>query len=131
MRSLVLDASAGVELLLDTSTGRRLQELLPADAQWWVPEHFYAEVAGALRRAELRSTVPPALVATAMAALGTAPLRRVQVRPLLAEAWGKRNNSTIADALYVVLAEHLHADLVTTDMKLAHAPGLSVQTIHP
>lgn len=66
-----------------------------------------------------------------MAALDTAPLRRVQVRPLLTEAWAKRNNATIADALYVVLAEHLDADLVTADIKLAHTPGLNVRTIHP
>lgn len=115
----MLDASASVELLLDTPTGRRLQALVPADAEWWVPEHFYAEVAGALRRAEMHSTVPAARVATALASLDAAPLRRVQVRPLLPEAWAKRSNMTIADGLYVVLAEHLGADLVTADVKLA------------
>ncbi|MPY95009.1 MAG: PIN domain-containing protein [Acidimicrobiia bacterium] len=131
MTSLVLDASASVELLLDTPTGRRLHELVPGDAQWWVPEHFYAEVAGALRRAELHSTVPAARVAAAMSSLGTAPLRRVQVRPLLPEAWAKRANLTVADALYLVLAEHLGAGLVTADLKLANAPILGVSMIHP
>jgi predicted nucleic acid-binding protein len=128
---LVLDASASVDLLLDTATGRRLQPLLPLGAQWWVPEHFFAEGAGALRRAELRGGVLNARVAPAMTSLSTAPLRRVQVRPLLAGAWSKRANLTIADALYVVLAEHLDATLVTTDVRLARTPGLSIATLHP
>jgi predicted nucleic acid-binding protein len=128
---LVLDASASVDLLLDTATGRMLQQLLPSGARWWVPEHFYVEVAGALRRAELRSEVPNTRVAQAMASLPTAPLRRVQVRPLLADAWSKRANLTIADALYVVLAEHLDAALVTTDVRLANSPTLGVATVHP
>ena len=131
MTDLVLDASASVDLLLDTATGRRLQPLLPTGAQWWVPEHFFAEVAGALRRAELRGGVLNARVAPAMTSLSTAPLRRVQVRPLLADAWSKRANLTIADALYVVLAEHLDATLVTTDINLSNAPTLRVATIHP
>ncbi|MBS1836692.1 MAG: type II toxin-antitoxin system VapC family toxin [Actinobacteria bacterium] len=131
MTDLVLDASASVDLLLDTATGRRLQPLLPTGAHWWVPEHFFAEVAGALRRAELRGGVLSARAAQAMTSLSTAPLRRVQVRPLLADAWSKRANLTIADALYVVLAEHLDATLVTTDINLSNAPTLRVATIHP
>jgi predicted nucleic acid-binding protein len=66
-----------------------------------------------------------------MAALASAPLRRVQVRPLLPEAWSKRGNITMADALYVVLAEHLGDSLVASDLKLVNAPGLGVPTIHP
>jgi predicted nucleic acid-binding protein len=38
---------------------------------------------------------------------------------------------TIADALYVVVARHLDAPLVTTDLKLAGAPRLPVTTITP
>ncbi len=130
MTALVLDASASVELLLDTTTGRKLQRLIPAGARWWVPEHFYAEVAGALRRAEIHRAASPARTAQAFADLNTSPLHRVQVRPLLPDAWAKRPNLTIADALYVVLAEHLHASLVTSDLKLVNAPTLTVPTIH-
>jgi predicted nucleic acid-binding protein len=50
---------------------------------------------------------------------------------MLADAWSKRTNLTIADALYVVLAEHLDATLVTTDINLSNAPTLRVATIHP
>lgn len=130
MTELVLDASASVELLLDTTTGRKLQQLIPAGARWWVPEHFYAEVAGALRRAELHGAASPARIARAFADLTTSPLRRVQVRPLLPGAWAKRSNLTVADGLYVVLAEHLQASLVTSDLKLVNAPTLTIPTIH-
>jgi len=75
--------------------------------------------------------VPAGRVAAAMTSFGTAPLRRVQVRPLLTEAWAKRGNLTIADALYVVLAEHIGGHLVTADVRHAHAAGLSMQAIHP
>lgn len=131
MTNLVLDASASVDLLLDTTAGRSLQQDIPRGATWWVPEHFFVEVAGALRRAELHNVAPSARVATAFSSLSTAPLRRVQVRPLLLEAWAKRPNITVADAIYVVLAEHLQAALVTSDRNLVNAPTLSVPTIHP
>jgi predicted nucleic acid-binding protein len=38
---------------------------------------------------------------------------------------------TVADALYVVVANHLGADLVTTDLKLANSPTLPVSTVTP
>ena len=87
------------------------------------------EVAGALRRAELKKAAPSARVSAAFDALRIAPIRRVQVRPLLAEAWLRRGNLTIGDALYVVLADHLDALLVTADRNLANAPNLQVRVI--
>jgi predicted nucleic acid-binding protein len=51
VKRFVLDASAGVELLLNTTRARSLSAQLPLSAQWWVPEHYFVEVAGALGRA--------------------------------------------------------------------------------
>ena len=131
MTRLVLDASAGVELLLDTERGRSLATNLPAGAEWWVPEHYYVEVAGALRRAELRADAPPERIDRAFRRLGEAALFSVAIAPLLTEAWDRRAALTIGDALYVVLAEHLDATLVTADERLARAPGLGVPSIVP
>ena len=114
MTTYVLDASAGADLLLDTAAGRDLLPRVQRGAQWWVPEHYFAEVASVLRRAESSGAITHEDAARAVGSLATAPLHRVQVRPLLGEAWTKRGNLTIYDALYVVLAEHLHAVLVTT-----------------
>ena len=46
-------------------------------------------------------------------------------------AWALRGHLTFADALYVVLADQLGAQLVTSDINLANSPGLTVGTITP
>jgi len=48
LTSIVLDASAGVEMLLRTPLGRRVRSILPQGAQTWVPELYFVEVAGVL-----------------------------------------------------------------------------------
>jgi predicted nucleic acid-binding protein len=128
---VVIDASAGVELLLGTEVGKALQARLPQPVVEWVPEIFYAEVAGVLRRAELSGRMSAARAAVALDRLLSMPTRRVQVRSLVAEAWTLRHNVIVADALYVVLARHLAAPLATADLALANAPGLGVSVITP
>jgi len=128
---IVLDASAGVELALRTPIGRRLQVKLPAGAVTWVPEHYFVETAAVLRRHVLHGTYDSVRIQQALDRLLTAPLRRVSLRPLVQEGWQLRHNVTLADALYIVLAKHLNAPLVTTDGKLAAAPTLPVTTITP
>jgi predicted nucleic acid-binding protein len=128
---IVLDASAGVEIVLRTPIGRQLRAKLPVGAETWVPEHYYAESVGVLRRDELNRRFDPARIQVALDRLLTAPTRRVSVKPVIAEAWRLRQNLTIADALYVVLATHVGAELVTSDLRLANAPGLLVPTITP
>jgi predicted nucleic acid-binding protein len=128
---IVLDASAGVELALQTPVGRRLQERIPAGATTWVPEHYFAETVAVLRRHELNHGYDPARIHVALDRLLATPVRRVSVRPLIPEAWRLRHNLTVADALYVVVAQHLSAALVTSDLKLAGAPDLPVVTITP
>lgn len=128
---LVLDASAGVELILETTAGQSLLSQVPASQHWWAPEHYLVEVASALRRAELTGLLTKPHAASAFRRLQAGDVHRAQVRPLLAEAWTRRGHLTIADALYVVLAEHLEATLVTADLNLARSPGLRVPTITP
>lgn len=131
MTPIVLDASAGVELALQTPIGRRLQARLPAGATTWVPEHYYVEAVAVLRRDEIHQRYDSARIQVALDRPLLAPARRVSVRPLMIESWRLRNNLTVADALYVVIGQHLGAPLVTTDMKLANSPGLPVATITP
>ncbi len=50
MTPVVLDASAGVELVADTLRGRALRTLLPPDPVPWVPEVFFVECGAVLRR---------------------------------------------------------------------------------
>jgi predicted nucleic acid-binding protein len=131
LNNVVLDASAGVEMLLRTPTGRRIQAKLSADLRTWVPEVYFTEVAGVLRRDELHGKHDAARVRLAFDRLVAAPVNRVQVRSLLSDAWALRHNLTVTDAVYVALARHLDAPLVTTDMNLANSPNLSIMTITP
>jgi len=119
---IVLDASAGVELALQTPTGRRLRRKLPDGVTSWVPEHYYAEAVAVLRRQELHQRYDSSRIEVALDRLLSAPTRRVSVRPLIPEAWRWRANLTMADALYVIVAQHVGCELVTVDLRLAHRP---------
>lgn len=130
MTRVVIDASAGVELVADTVRGRALRALLPSDAVPWVPEVFYVECGAVLRRWDLRSILTPAQTVRAIAELMAWPLRVTQVRSLFVDAWRLRANVTFADALYVALAEHLGAVLLTDDYRLANTPNLPIRPLH-
>ncbi len=129
MIPVVIDASAGVELIADTARGRALRRLLPADTVPWTPETFYVEVGSVLRRWELHTILTAEQTAEAVRQLHAWPLRVVQVRSLFSAAWRYRHNITFADATYIALAEHLNAPLLTDDHKLAGAPTLPVRTL--
>ena len=126
----MIDASAGAEIVTDTRRGRALLRLLPADADPWVPEHFYAEVLALVRRQALVTQVlDQAKARSAVTELGSWQLRRATVRPLLEAAWAYRHNMTAADAIYVALAQHLHAAFLTDDHNLAEAPTFPASVI--
>lgn len=129
MTPVVIDASAGVELIADTTRGRALRALLPSDAVPWVPATFYIEVGTVLRRWDLNTILSPAQVNDAIRQLAAWPLRIADLRSLFAAAWRHRHNITFADATYVALAERLDAKLLTDDHKLANAPTLPVRVL--
>jgi len=66
----------------------------------------------------------------ALARLLSMPVTVSRSSPLISEAWDYRNNLIVHDAVYVVLAKHLGAVLLTGDHKLAGAPNLPVQVVH-
>jgi predicted nucleic acid-binding protein len=125
VNAVVIDASAGVEIVGDTRRGRALARLFPVDSEGWVPEHFYAEVLGVLRRRFLiEKTITESQATAAVGRLGSWHLHRASLAPLIPIAWRYRHNMTAADALYVALAEEIDGDLLTDDYKLASAPNL-------
>ena len=71
---VVLDASAGAEMLLATEVGDSLDRLLPHDAVEWVPEVYFAEVAAVVRRSELAGRITSERAATALDRLLSAPI---------------------------------------------------------
>lgn len=129
MTAVVIDASAGVELVANTVRGRRLRRVIPPGSDPWVPEHFYIECAAVLRRWDLIGHAPRGKIESALAELLAWPLRVAGTHGLIRPAWSRRANLTVADGAYVALAFRLGAPLLTDDARLAGAPNLPVTII--
>ncbi|HUP71227.1 MAG TPA: hypothetical protein VM142_15645 [Acidimicrobiales bacterium] len=98
MKAVVIDASAGAEIVADTRRGRALTRLVPAGAEGWVPEHFYAEVLGVLRRRFLiEKAVTEEQATAAVARLRRWPLHQASIAPL--------KSGRVADELALVDSE--------------------------
>ncbi len=121
---IVLDASAAVELLLRSEIGQAVATRLLADGEPPQAPHLLdAEVAQTLRRHVAAGRLSARRARRALEDLNQFALRRRAHRPLIARAWDLRGNLTIYDGLYVALAESLGVPLLTTDARLAAAPG--------
>jgi predicted nucleic acid-binding protein len=128
---LVLDASAGIEMITRTETGRQLAELIPAAATLWVPDGLFdVEVLAVLRRWDLHAVLSESQVESSRMRLANLRLRRSTVASLASRAWQLRANITFPDACYVALTEALHCPLLTADQRLVAAPTLPVSTLH-
>ena len=125
---IVLDASAVVELLLDTPAGRRVAILI-ADARTGlhVPHLIDVETVSALRRLARDRVIEDHDAAGAIEHLLALDLQRHSHEGLLERAWSLRKNITIYDAIYVALAEALGAPLITCDARLSRATGGKVR----
>ncbi|HVT19360.1 MAG TPA: type II toxin-antitoxin system VapC family toxin [Thermoanaerobaculia bacterium] len=125
---IVLDASAVIEVLLQTAVGERLAErLLTAEASLHAPHLLDVEVAQVLRRFVMRGELDPARARQALEALADFPLERYAHDQLLPRIWALRENLTAYDAAYVALAEALGATLLTRDARTFRAPGHSAR----
>lgn len=123
---IVLDASALVELVLDTPAGRLVAERIsdPADGLH-VPHLADVEVAQALRRYIKEGEIGAGEAVGVLDDYRDLDLERHAHEPLLDRVWALRQNLTAYDAVYVALAEALDARLVTCDAPLSRAPGLA------
>jgi predicted nucleic acid-binding protein len=121
---IVLDASAVIELLLQTATGKRVARRISARGQGLHAPHLVdVEVLQVLRRWEARGALSPGRAAEAVADLSGLDVRRHPHDVLAPRIWELRANVTAYDAAYLALAEGLRAPLLTTDGRLARAPG--------
>lgn len=128
MSDVVVDASAGVQISLDTRRGRGLAAPIPGGATAWVPEHFFVEVlSGTRRQLQIERNITEEQADAARRRLHRWSLRAVSVRPFADAAWRLRHNISMGDAFYVVLAGHLSAGFLTDDHRLVHAPTFPAQ----
>ncbi len=122
---MVLDASGAVELLLRTSSGKRLAARLADETEViHVPHLIDLEIAQVLRRYVLQGTLDEPLAATALHRWRRLDVERYSHEPFLDRVWELRANVTAYDAVYLALAEALSTVLVTGDQRLARAPGV-------
>ncbi len=120
---LVVDASCLYEVVADTPHAEAIRQHLAADPDHAAPHVIDAEVLGVIRRHHLTGALDPTAAAQAVDDLADWPGERYGHRALLARAWELRAAVRSWDALYVALAEALNATLLTTDVRLAAAPG--------
>lgn len=120
---LVVDAGCLVEVLTGTQLGESLRQRLTADQDQAAPHIIDVEVFGVIRREHLRQRLDGTAAAQAVAELASWPGERFGHRLLLERAWQLRDTIRGWDAMYVALAEALDATLLTTDSRLAAAPG--------
>ena len=79
-----------------------------------------------LRRYSLRGEISQQRAHRAIDRLSSMRLTRYPHAALLSRVWELRENLTAYDAVYIALADTLEAPLVTTDARLARAPGVGV-----
>ena len=125
MTRYVVDASVAVEYLLRTPVGESVAELLES-AVLLAPELMDAEVLSVLRRAVLHGHLEEARALLAVDDLVHWPVERISHRNLALLAWQYRHNLSAYDAFFVATARTHDLPLLTTDARLARAPGLDI-----
>jgi predicted nucleic acid-binding protein len=122
---IVIDASATAFALLDEGAiGDRCRETLHADSRWLVPEPWLVEVLSVIRGNLLGGKITLDHAAEAAAAAGALDPVVVRTRLTAGRIWELRANLTSYDAAYIAAAEQYNCSVVTTDARLARAPGI-------
>lgn len=121
---IVVDASALLEVLLNTAASARVADrLFQPEVTLYAPHLIDLEVVQVLRRYATSGAVSAERGVQALEDLMDFPLVRYPHDVLLPRIWELRHNLTAYDAAYVALAEALAAPLVTRDAALARARG--------
>jgi predicted nucleic acid-binding protein len=125
---IVIDASALVELLLQSSIGAMIDQAV-GEAELIAPDVINPEVLHSLRGLERGGKLISARASEAVGRLTRAPITRVPTVGLMREAWSARSNLSAYDACYVALARAFDCPLLTIDKPLTRAPDLGITLI--
>ena len=129
---IVVDASALLELLLATESGSLVSERIRMSESINAPQLLVVECLQVLRRSETRGDIDADLATALVQDLLALDIELYDHVLLADRIWELRNNLTAYDAAYVALSELLEVPLITTDAKLASAPGnhATVELLH-
>lgn len=130
MSEYVVDATAAVSALARKDAVGIAMHKRIAEATCHAPHLLDAEVGHVLRRGERVGEISEQTALTALRALPEMIDYRYPHTGQLAErAWDLRHSVTFYDGLYVGLAAVLDVPLLTGDVRLSKAPGLSCAVI--
>lgn len=121
----VVDAGVVVELVASD-----LDPHLLGDEELVAPHLIDSEVTNALRLLVLRGALSEEQGTLALDGFTRLSLGRYAADWLRARMWALRHNLSAYDSTYVALAEMLEATaLLTTDVRLAQAPGIRCRVV--
>lgn len=124
---IVLDASAAVDWLLQTSSGQQIEKrIYSRNDSIHAPHLLDVEVAQVLRRLVREAVISAQRAEEAVEDLADLRVTRYPHFVFLSRVWQLRHNLSAYDAAYVALAESLSATLITRDVRLASASGRTV-----
>ena len=121
----IVDASVIAHALVTPEEiGKQARHFLEQSSQIVSPDCLYSEVMAALRKMWLRKTISDGVFLQAVNDVQLMRIYIVDTAQLLGRAYELRHNVGAYDAMYVALAEILQCPLITTDIRLANAPGV-------
>ena len=121
---IVVDASVLANVIGDDGTdGRRARRELRAARDLAAPDLVDVETVAVLRKRWLAGTISDRRFARGVQDLKDIDIDRFPTLPFMTRAYELRANVTTYDAAYVALAEVLGCELLTSDRRLATAPG--------
>jgi predicted nucleic acid-binding protein len=120
---IVVDTSAIVDLLLEKPPNLALAERIANATELHAPHVIDIEFLSVLRRLVLGGLLPAKSAGLARELFSQLPIERYPHTLLADRIWALRGNISSYDAAYVALSEALEIPLVTSDNKLAKAPG--------
>jgi predicted nucleic acid-binding protein len=122
---IVVESSAMVDALVGHPANTRLLAEI-SDEDLHAPALLDFEVASALRGHLLAGKLNPARCAEAIEDFSGLLLERHEMTSLLGHILALRDNFTVYDAAYIVLAQALGVPLVTADLKMKEAERLGI-----
>ncbi len=120
----IVDASVLVRAVADDGSDGESARRALSGTPLAAPEIIDLEVISSIRRLHRAGLLTDERSSQSLLGLATAPVERASHRSLIPRVWDLRDNLTAYDASYVALAEAMEATLVTSDRRLASAPGL-------